>query len=122
LACDITRAALQETDPMTKTVTSLFHSEHHAARAASRLEKAGIPRDGIDIWSASINLAPVLADAGVSRADADAYIEGVLRGGSVIIVSCADDEVDEVVTILDDERVLDLDEQHASHPSKAEEG
>jgi len=107
---------------MTKTVTSLFHTERHAANAASRLEQAGIPRNAIDIWSTSINLAPVLLDAGVSRSDAHAYVEGVLRGGSVIIVSCADDEVDEVVTILDDEGVLDLDEQQASWRSEESEG
>lgn len=99
---------------MTKTVTALFHNGQHATTAASRLEQAGIPKDRIDIWSAPINLAPVLEDAGVSRSDAHAYVEGVRRGGSVVIVSCADDEVDQVVTILDDEGVLDLDEQQAS--------
>jgi len=107
---------------MTKTVTSLFHSGQHAATAASRLEQAGIPRDRIDIWSVPINLAPVLEDAGVSRADVQAYVEGVLRGGSVVIVSCADEEVDEVVHILDDEGVLDRDEQQASlHMGESEE-
>lgn len=98
---------------MTKTVTSLFHNGQHATTAANRLEQAGIPRDKIDIWSAPINLAPVLEDAGVPRSDAHAYVEGVRRGGSVVIVSCADDRVDEVVHILDDEGVLDLDEQQA---------
>jgi hypothetical protein len=112
---------LQEINPMTKTVTSLFHNGQHAATAASRLEQAGIPKDGIDIWSAPINLAPVLEDAGVSRSDAHAYVEGVRRGGSVIIVSCADDEVDQVVTILDDEGVLDLDEQQASWRSEKDQ-
>jgi len=107
---------------MTKTVTSLFHTERHAANAASRLEQAGIPRNAIDIWSTSINLAPVLLDAGVSRSDAHAYVEGVLRGGSVIIVSCSDDAVDRVVDILDDEGVLDLDEQQASWRSEGREG
>ena len=36
---------------MTKTVTSLFHSELHAIAAANRLEQVGISRDHIDIWS-----------------------------------------------------------------------
>ncbi|MXQ11930.1 hypothetical protein [Microvirga makkahensis] len=103
---------------MTKTVTSLFHSEQHAAVAASRLEQAGIPRSGIDIWSTPSNLAPVLEDGGVSRSDAQAYVEGVLRGGFVLIVSCADDEVSRVVDILDDEGVLDLDEHRASWGSE----
>lgn len=104
-----------------KTITSLFHSGQHAATAASRLEQAGIPKDGIDIWSVPINLAPVLGDAGVSRADTQTYVEGVLQGGSVIIVSCADDEVDRVVHILDDEGMLDLDEQRTSGASDISE-
>ncbi|WP_243369288.1 hypothetical protein [Microvirga solisilvae] len=106
---------------MTKTVTSLFHSGQHAATAASRLEQAGIPKDGIDIWSSSINLGPMLADAGVSWSDTEAYMEGVLNGGSVVIVSCPDDEVDRVVHILDDEGMLDLDEQRASGISEGSE-
>ncbi|MCG7392866.1 hypothetical protein MHY87_08115 [Microvirga sp. ACRRW] len=107
---------------MTKTVTSLFHSERHAIIAASRLEQAGIPKAEIDIWTAPINLAPLLEDEGVSRADAHAYSEGVMRGGSVIIVSCADHDVGKVVQILDDEGVLDLDEQRASWQSEGWEG
>jgi hypothetical protein len=117
-----TRITLQEIDPMTKTVTSLFHSGRHAETAASRLVQAGIPRDGIDIWSVPINLAPVLEDAGVSRSDTQAYVEGVLHGGSVVIVSCADGEVERVVRILDDEGALDLDEWRASAPPETDHG
>jgi len=107
---------------MTKTVTSLFHSVRHAETAARRLEQAGVPKHEIDIWSEPINLAPLLEDGGVSRADAQAYVEGVLRGGTVVIVSCADDRVGEVVRILDDEGVLDLDEQQRSWRSEGWEG
>lgn len=99
---------------MTKTVTSLFHSGQHAAIAASRLEQAGIPKDGIDIWSAPINLAPLLEDAGVSRADAHAYAEDVRHGGSVVIVRCTDDKVGQAVRILDDEGMLERDERMAA--------
>ena len=103
---------------MTKTVTSLFHSVRHAETAARRLEQAGVPKHEIDIWSEPINLAPLLEDGGVSRADAQAYVEGVLRGGTVVIVSCTDDQVARVVGILDHEGVLDLDEERASWRSE----
>ncbi len=69
---------------MTKTVTSLFESEQLATAAASRLEQAGISRDSIDLWSTPHNLVPLLEDEGVSRSDAHAYAEGVIRGGTVI--------------------------------------
>jgi hypothetical protein len=103
---------------MTKTVTSLFQSEQHATAAASRLKQAGIPDDAIEIWSTPHNLAPVLEDAGVSRDDANAYVEGVIRGGSAVIVSCTDDQVRQAVSILDHEGVLDLDEQQTSWRSE----
>jgi hypothetical protein len=99
---------------MMKTVTSLFQSEQHAAAAVSHLEQAGIRRAGIDTWSTPHNLAPLLEDEGVSRSDADAYVEGVIRGGTLVIVRCPDDEVDTAVRILDREGVLDLDEQQTS--------
>jgi len=96
---------------MTKTVTSLFQNEQQATAAATRLEQAGIPKAAIDIWSTPHNLAPLLEDDGVSRSDAYAYAEGVIRGGSVIIVKCDDAEVAKVVGILDQEGVQDLDER-----------
>jgi hypothetical protein len=99
---------------MTKTVTSLFHSEQHATQAARRLEQAGIPKDAIDIWTTPHNLAPLLEDLGVSRADAYAYVEGVVRDGTVIIVKCDDAAVGGVVGILDQEGVLDLDGERTS--------
>ncbi|MBQ0821761.1 hypothetical protein KBI52_16335 [Microvirga sp. HBU67558] len=98
---------------MTKTVTSLFHSEHHATTAVNRLKQAGIPADDLDIWTTPHNLAPLLEDLGVSRADAHAYAEGVVRGGTVVIVRCQAPEVGKVVEILDQEGILDLDEQQA---------
>jgi len=103
---------------MTKTVTSLFHTDQHAAAAARHLEQAGIPKDEIDIWSTPHNLPPLREDLGVSRADSYAYAEGVIRGGSVVIVKCSEADVARVVAILDQEGVLDLDEQRESWRSE----
>jgi hypothetical protein len=105
---------LQEIDRMTRTVTSLFHTEQHAMAAVGRLEQVGVPREDIDVWSTPHNLAPLLEDMGVSRSDAYAYADGVVRGGSVLIVKCGDDAVDQVASILDHERALELGEQQAS--------
>ncbi|MBA1157608.1 hypothetical protein [Microvirga mediterraneensis] len=113
---------LKGIDPMTKTVTSLFHGEHHANDAASRLKQAGIPANAIDIWTTPHNLAPLLEDLGVSRSDAHAYAEGVIRGGTVVIVKCDASEVGTVVGILDQEGVLDLDEQQAAWRSEGWKG
>lgn len=105
-----------------KTVTSIFNNELQALAAAKRLEQVGISRDHIDIWSTPHNLAPLLEDDGLSRADAYAYAEGVTRGGTVVIVKCGTKHIDQVVSILDQEGVLDLDEQQASWRSQGWQG
>lgn len=61
---------------------------------------------------------PLLEDAGVSGSDAHAYAEGVRRGGSLVIVRCDAAKVDQAVSILDIEGVLDFDEQKASRHTR----
>ncbi len=102
---------------MAKIVTALFDSEQHASAAATHLERVGIRGDEIDIWSTPHNLAPLLEDDGVSRIDAHAYAEGVRRGCSLVIVKC-DGKIERVVSILDQEGALDLDELQASWRSE----
>jgi hypothetical protein len=94
---------LQEIAPMTKTVTCLFDSEQHARAAAKELEGVGIAPGDCEIWSTPHNLDSVLEDGGVAYATAHAYVDGVIRGGTVLIVTCDDGEVAAVVDILNRE-------------------
>jgi uncharacterized protein (TIGR02271 family) len=52
-----------------------------------------------------------LVDAGVDENDAQAYAEGVRRGGALVTVRASDAEVDRIVDILDDEGTVDFDER-----------
>ncbi|HEY8381562.1 MAG TPA: YsnF/AvaK domain-containing protein [Microvirga sp.] len=101
---------------MTKTVTSLFKSQAEAEAIVSRLKQAGLSHGGINVYSSSSgDLSDELSDAGIPASDAHAYMEGVRRGGALVTVSCADNEVDRAVSILDGhEGALDLDEQQSS--------
>jgi hypothetical protein len=96
---------LQEIAPMTKTVTCLFDSEQHATAVARELERVGIAPGDCEIWSTPHNLDSVLEDGGVSYATAHAYVDAVISGGTVLIVTCGDDEVAKVVEILDREGI-----------------
>jgi hypothetical protein len=96
---------LQEIAPMTKTVTCLFDSEQHATAAARELEGVGIAPGDCEIWSTPHNLDSVLEDGGVAYATAHAYVDGVIRGGTVLIVTCDDGKVATVVDILDREDI-----------------
>ncbi|MCB5175849.1 YsnF/AvaK domain-containing protein [Microvirga lenta] len=108
---------------MTKTVTSLFHDRSAASAIVSRLEQAGLSRSDVTVYSdASDNVSDALEGAGVPRSDAHAYAEGVRRGRSLIAVRCEDDEVDRVISILDGDGALDLDEQQNSWRSEGWQG
>jgi len=116
---------------MAKTVTSLFQSQSQASSVVRRLEEAGISfgdismftEGGTDrLWSSGTGtgydkgvsgpdrLASYLEHNGVPTSDAHAFAEGVRRGNTLVAVRCDDDEVDEVVSILDGNETLDLDE------------
>lgn len=124
---------------MAKTVTCLFNSETQASSIVSRLEDAGIGRGKICLFSNTGNnrfwegtsgydagssgmshdrVEQYLRDNGVPHDDARAYAEGVRRGHALVAVRCDDDEVDEVVSILDNDEALDLDERQSAWRSE----
>jgi len=108
---------------MSKTITCLYQDEQKAAEIVSRLEQAGISHSNIEVYShASDNLIDDLESAGVPRSDAHAYAEGVRRGRSLVTVECDEGEVEQVISILDDDGVLDLDEQQTSWRSEGWQG
>jgi uncharacterized protein (TIGR02271 family) len=108
---------------MSKTITCLYQDEQKAAEIVSRLEQAGISRSYVEVYShASDALIDELESAGVPRSDAHAYVEGVRRGRSLVAVECDEGEVDQVISILDDDGVLDLDEQQTSWRSEGWQG
>ncbi len=108
---------------MSKTITCLYQDEQKAAEIVSRLAQAGISHSNVEVYShASDNLIDDLESAGVPRSDAHAYAEGVRRGRSLVTVECDEGEVEQVISILDDDGVLDLDEQQTSWRSEGWQG
>jgi uncharacterized protein (TIGR02271 family) len=74
--------------------------------------------DDTTTGAASDRVASYLMRNGVPDDDARTFSEGVRRGHSLIAVRCDDDEVDRVVTILDGDDALDLDERRAAWRSE----
>jgi hypothetical protein len=54
----------------------------------------------------------------VSRAEAYAFVEGVVQGGTVVIVSCPPELAGQVAAILNEEGVPAPKEQPVSQPSE----
>ena len=120
---------------MAKTVTSLFQSETQASAVVRRLEEAGVASREICVFtqrgsnqesgsgydnesSGPDQVADYLERNGVPRSDARAFAEGVRRGHAIVVVRCDDQEVDRVVSILDGNDTLDLDERQTSWRSE----
>src|SRR3954468_4597082 len=55
--------------------------------------------------------AGTLVGAGVDENDANAYAEGVRRGGALVTVRSSETMVDRIVDILDDDGTVDLDQR-----------
>jgi uncharacterized protein (TIGR02271 family) len=108
---------------MTKTVTSLFDDQTKGHAVVSRLEQAGISRENVTLYANdSSDLIDDLDDLGIPAADAHAYAEGIRRGGALITVSCDEDEVDRVISVLDGEGIVDLDERESAWRNEGWQG
>lgn len=66
---------------------------------------------GAGLGAAAGGLTGSLTDAGLSEADAQAYSEGVRRGGTVLSVRADDAHSAQVIAILEEHGAVDLDER-----------
>ena len=69
---------------------------------------------GAGIGAAAGGLTGSLTDVGVSHEDADAYAEGVRRGGTLVTVKADESLTSQVTGILDRNGTIDLDERSQS--------
>jgi uncharacterized membrane protein len=56
-------------------------------------------------------LAVTLTDVGLSAEEAEAYAEGVRRGGTLVVVRTLQDNIERVVEIFNDAGAVDIDER-----------
>lgn len=95
--------------PSAGSATSVAPSGTSSSNAAS----TGASED-----SESTHVGMWLESVGVPHHDADAYEEGVRRGGALVVVSCVDEKVDTVIDIVDQEGVVDLEERRTAWASE----
>lgn len=68
---------------------------------------------GATIGAATGGLIGALNDIGVPEEEARYYVEGIRRGGTVLTVKAADDQVDRVTEIMRQHRAVDIEERIA---------
>lgn len=69
---------------------------------------------GAGVGAAAGGLVGSLTDAGIDRADADAYVEGVRRGGTLVTVRTDEAMIDRASQIMDIDGAADLDERRTA--------
>jgi len=110
-----------------RTVVGLFDSFDDAQGAVDELKQNGFDRSQIQIEneakgessfrttgeaSYSVNgLSSHLVSAGLPMGDAESYVEGVRRGGTLVIVTAQDDMATKAYDILGRHETVDLDER-----------
>jgi len=87
---------------MDKTVVALFDNGANALAAREALTKAGFADSGIDTISDDADdVSVLLTDRGVPEDDARYYAKGVERGGTVVAAQVEEEQVDQVVSTLE---------------------
>jgi uncharacterized membrane protein len=69
---------------------------------------------GAGVGAAAGGLVGMLTDAGIDETDANAYAEGVRRGGTLVTVRADDAMAEQAADILDDDGTIDMDERQSS--------
>lgn len=97
---------------MAKTAVALYDTENEAQQVISELTNVGFSRSNMrrldDNDSDSIS---TLTSAGLPRSDADAYFEGMRRGGHLVMITTDDDEIDTAVDIMDRYNSVNIQER-----------
>lgn len=112
-----------------KMVTAFFDSRSDAEQAIERLVDAGVSRDSIrfmpgderdppdnarDVRSEPLGFWESLGEWFLPDEDRGTYAEGLRRGGYLISVDASDEQYARVMSILDSEGTIDIDERAES--------
>lgn len=97
---------------MAKTAVALYDSKNEAQQVKDELTNAGFSRSSIRMMdSGDSDAVDTLTNAGLPRNDADAYFEGMRRGGYLVMITTDDDQIDLVVDIMDRYNSINIQER-----------
>jgi len=97
---------------MAKTAVALYDSKSEAQLVKDELTNAGFSRSSIRMMdSGDSDAIDTLTNAGLPRNDADTYVEGMRRGGHLVMITTDDDQIDLVVDIMDRYNSINIQER-----------
>lgn len=97
---------------MAKTAVALYDTMNEARQVTDELSNAGFDRSSIRLMSTQDNdTIDTLTNAGLPRHDAEAYAEGIRRGGRLVMITTDDSRIDTAVDIMDRYNSIDVQER-----------
>jgi len=116
---------------MAKTAVGLFENPSSADDVVHELEASGFPRNDVRVLGEpremagsgvmstphtdfEVDLIRELRTIGAAEADAEAYVEGVRRGGVMVFATGSDEKADAAAEIMNRHGVVEIEELSAS--------
>lgn len=97
---------------MAKTAVALYDTENEAQQVVNELTNVGFNRSSIRLIDDNdSDTITTLTSAGLPRSDADAYVEGIRRGGNLVMLTTEDDKIDTAVDIMDRYNSVNIQER-----------
>lgn len=97
---------------MAKTAVALYDTKNEAQQVVNELTNVGFSRSSIHtIDDQESNTVRTLTSAGLPKSDANAYVEGIRRGGHLVMITTEDDEIDTAVDIMDRYNSVNIQER-----------
>jgi hypothetical protein len=116
---------------MAKTAVGLFENPSSVDDVVHELEASGFPRNDVRVLGEpremagsgvmstphtdfEVDLIRELRTIGAAEADAEAYVEGVRRGGVMVFATGSDEKADVAAEIMNRHGVVEIEELSAS--------
>jgi len=118
---------------MVRAAVGLFENSGLVDEIVHDLEASGFPRDGIRVLSEprdiagsgmmstphtdfEVDLVRELRTIGAGEADAQAYVQGVRRGGVIVFATGSSEKAETAAKIMNRHRAVEIEELSASEP------
>jgi len=118
---------------MSRAAVGLFENSDLVDEIVHDLEASGFPREGIRVLSEpreiagsgtmstphtdfEVDLVRELRTIGAAEGDAEAYVQGVRRGGVIVFATGSSEKAEAAAEIMNRHRALEIEELSASEP------
>ena len=118
---------------MAKTAVGLFENPSSVDDVVHELEASGFPRNDVRVLGEpremagsgvmstphtdfEVDLIRELRTIGAAEADAEAYVEGVRRGGVMVFATGSDEKADAAAEIMNRHHAVEIEELSGSEP------